>query len=86
MKGDLDHEILLYMIAVLIVFMVASFIISMWLLFDNDKYKIVDFSIRTHERMVKDESINKDKYDHGMYRDSYVDRIYRDKEANETGI
>ena len=86
MKKEFDHEILLSIIAILIVCMVAYFILSMWLLFNYDKYKKVDFSIRTHERITKDESINKDKYDHGMYRDSYVDRIYRDKEANETGI
>jgi hypothetical protein len=86
MKGELDHETLLYIMAILIVCMVASFVISMWLLFNNDKYKTVDFSIRTHERMVKDESITEDKYNYGMYGNPYADRIYRDKEANETGI
>ena len=86
MKKEIDHETLLYMIAILIVCMVASFIISMWLLFNNDNYKIVDFSIRTYERMVNDESIPEDKYDHGMYGNPYADRIYRDKKTDETGI
>ena len=86
MKKEIDHETLLYMIAILIVCMVASFIISMWLLFNNDNYKTVDFSIKSHERMVKDESISEDRYNHGMYGNPYANRIYRDKKTDETGI
>jgi hypothetical protein len=86
MKREIDHETLLSIIAILIVCWIVYFIISVWLLFNNDDYKTVDFSTRTDKRTIKDESITKDKYNFRMYGYPYADSIYRDKETNETGI